>query len=286
MKIKCIVVDDEFLARTLLEDYIGKIPQLELTAKCSGAPEAMEVLQNEAVDLMFLDVQMPDLTGIDFMKTLKNKPVVIFTTAYPDYALDGYSLGVIDYLLKPISFERFFQSVNKAIEQINLLKRKESDESAGFIMIKSEHRIHKVNFENLTLHYENLFQTVIGLISNALKRAYLFEASLHDKRYVGNTRILTPYTFDKILKEIQNNKDELGMSYSLLRVSEDGKSLEQISNKIINNIRDNDYIGLSKKNKIYILLSNTSSDYANIVIDRLKKNGIKSFLLKEDIDYD
>ncbi len=149
MKIECIVVDDEFLARTLLEDYIGKTPQLELIAKCSGAPEAMEVLQNKAVDLMFLDVQMPDLTGIDFMKTLKNKPVVIFTTAYPDYALDGYSLGVIDYLLKPISFERFFQSVNKAIEQINLLKRKESDESAGFIMIKSEHRIHKVNFENI-----------------------------------------------------------------------------------------------------------------------------------------
>ena len=78
MKIKCIVVDDEHLARILLGKYISKLPQLELVAKCSGAPEAMEVLQNELIDLMFLDVQMPDLTGIDFLKSLKNKPVVIF----------------------------------------------------------------------------------------------------------------------------------------------------------------------------------------------------------------
>ena len=103
---------------------------------------------------------MPDLTGIDFLKSLKKKPVVIFTTAYPEYALDGYSLGVIDYLLKPISFERFFQSVNKAIEQINLLKRKQNDdEKAGFIMIKSEHRIHKVNFDNI-LYIEGLKEYV------------------------------------------------------------------------------------------------------------------------------
>ena len=159
MKIKCIVVDDEFLARTLLDDYISKMPQLELKAKCSGVPQAMEVLQNESIDLMFLDIQMPDLTGIDFLKSLKKKPVVIFTTAYPEYALDGYSLGVIDYLLKPISFERFFQSVNKAIDQINLLKRKQNDEKATFIMIKSEHRIHKVNFENI-LYIEGLKEYV------------------------------------------------------------------------------------------------------------------------------
>ena len=102
MKIKCIVIDDEILACALLEDYITKIPYLELISKCSSAPEAMQVMHKETIDLMFLDIQMPDLTGIDFLRSLKNSPIVIFTTAYPDYALDGYALDVIDYLLKPI----------------------------------------------------------------------------------------------------------------------------------------------------------------------------------------
>jgi len=89
MKIKCIIVDDEHLAIKLLEYHISKMPQLELVAKCLGAPEALAVLQNEDIDLMFIDIQMPDLTGIDFLKSLNKKPVVIFTTAYPEYALDG-----------------------------------------------------------------------------------------------------------------------------------------------------------------------------------------------------
>jgi two-component SAPR family response regulator len=89
MKIKCIIVDDEHLAIKLLEDHISKMPQLELVTKCSEAPEALAVLQNEDIDLMFIDIQMPDLTGINFLKSLNKKPVVIFTTAYPEYALDG-----------------------------------------------------------------------------------------------------------------------------------------------------------------------------------------------------
>ena len=113
--------------------------------------------------------------------------------------------------------------------------------------------VHKTAFENLTMHYENLFQTIIGLITNALKRAYFFEASLKDKRYVENTRILTSQTFEKILAEIRNNKEELGMSYTLLKVDRGEESLKEISDKAISGIRDNDYIGLSNDENIYIL---------------------------------
>ena len=160
MKIKCIIVDDEHLAIKLLEDYISKMPQLELVAKCSGAPEAMSIIQNQTIDLMFLDVQMPDLTGIDFLKSLNKKPVVIFTTAYPEYALDGYALDVIDYLLKPISFERFVMAVNKAISQVKLLKAQIPNTEKDFISLKAEHRIHKVHFDNI-LYIEGLKEYVI-----------------------------------------------------------------------------------------------------------------------------
>jgi two-component SAPR family response regulator len=138
MKIKCIIIDDEHLARKLLADYISKLPQLELIAKCTGVAQAMEVLQNKSVDLMFLDVQKPDISGMDFLKSLTIKPIVILTTAYPEYALDGYSLDVIDYLLKPISFERFVQSVNKASYQFNYISKQYSLSEKEYITIKSE----------------------------------------------------------------------------------------------------------------------------------------------------
>jgi len=144
--------------------------------------------------------------------------------------------------------------------------------------------IHGTAFENLTMHYENLFQTVVGLITNALKRAYFFEASLKDKRYIPNTRILTSFTFEKILKEIRNNKAELGMSYTLLRVGRNDKSLEEISGRTVQVIRDNDYVGTSDDGSIYILLSNTKNDYAGLVLDRLKKAEINASLVLEDFD--
>ena len=144
--------------------------------------------------------------------------------------------------------------------------------------------IHSTAFENLTMHYENLFQTVVGLITNALKRAYFFEASLKDKRYILNTRILTSFTFEKILKEIQNNKAGLGMSYTLLQVERNDKSLEEISERVVRVIRDNDYIGTSDDGSIYILLSNTKNDYAGLVLERLKKAEINASMVLEDFN--
>jgi hypothetical protein len=145
--------------------------------------------------------------------------------------------------------------------------------------------IHKVEFDNLTMHYENLFQTVIGLITNTLKRAYIFEASLRDKRYVEKTRVLTADTFESVLEEIRNNKEELGMSYSLLKVQNKDMGIDDLNDKIIQAIRDNDYIGMDKSDNLYILLSNTKENYAGIVIDRLEKKGIFTSLAKDNIDF-
>ena len=111
---KCIAVDDEPLALRIIEDFVQKIPYLELVATSSSAIEAGELLKKEPVDLMFLDINMPHLTGVDFVRMTDNLPLVIFTTAYPDYALTGYELNVVDYLLKPFSFDRFYKAVYKA----------------------------------------------------------------------------------------------------------------------------------------------------------------------------
>jgi Response regulator of the LytR/AlgR family len=113
MKLKCLIIDDEPLAQRVLEKYVSELSSLELKGKCSDAIEAMEVLQQESVDLIFLDINMPRLSGINFLKSYKNPPMVIITTAYTEYALESYELNVLDYLKKPFSFERFLQAVQK-----------------------------------------------------------------------------------------------------------------------------------------------------------------------------
>jgi two-component system, LytTR family, response regulator len=118
-----MIVDDEYLARQLLEGYVAKVPDLELVCVCESALQAIDALSNNKIDLLFLDVNMPELSGISFLKSLKHKPEVILTTAYSEHALDGYQLDVIEYLLKPIYFERFVQAVQKARDQIELKLR-------------------------------------------------------------------------------------------------------------------------------------------------------------------
>ena len=108
MKTRCLIVDDEPLAIQLLKSHVEQLPNLELVDTCDNALEAFAVLKSKAVDLLFLDIQMPMLTGVEFLKSLAQPPKVIFTTAYRDYAMEGYELNIVDYLLKPITFERFF----------------------------------------------------------------------------------------------------------------------------------------------------------------------------------
>ena len=159
-KIKCLVVDDEELARKLLETFIGRMPHLELAGSCKNPLEAMQSLQEQEVDLLFLDIQMPELTGIEFLKTMTNKPLVIFTTAYPEYALEGYQLDVIDYLLKPFGFDRFVQAVNKASELIRLKKaasqnipantpEEREEDQKDYLLVKSEHKVHKLFYKDI-----------------------------------------------------------------------------------------------------------------------------------------
>ena len=165
--INVIIVDDEPLAQDVLETYIEKIPDLTLVAKCSNAFEANEALKEHDVDLMFLDIQMPQLTGIDFMKTLSTPPLVIFTTAYPNYAIEGFELNALDYLLKPISVDRFMKAVNKAIEQIELQRKdtlgaaaKVEEIGPDYFFVKADKKLVKVKFADI-IYIEGLKDYVI-----------------------------------------------------------------------------------------------------------------------------
>jgi DNA-binding LytR/AlgR family response regulator len=121
-KITCLIVEDEPLAAEILEDYISQVPFLQLVSTCGDAIYALEVLQREKIELIFLDIHLPKLKGLDFIKTLNNPPKIIITSAYQDYALQGYELNVVDYLLKPIEFKRFINAVNKARQQMEIYR--------------------------------------------------------------------------------------------------------------------------------------------------------------------
>lgn len=164
--INVIIVDDEPLALDVLETYITKLPNLNLVTKCTNALEANNALKEHDIDLMFLDIQMPQLTGIDFLRSLSNPPLVIFTTAYANYAVEGFELNAIDYLLKPISLERFMKAVNKAEEQIELKKKDVTpsevivEEGADFIFVKADKKLVKVNYMDI-VYIEGLKDYVI-----------------------------------------------------------------------------------------------------------------------------
>ena len=167
--IHAIIVDDEPLAQDILETYLEKIPQIELVAKCDNAFEANEVLKTQDVDLMFLDINMPQLTGTDFLRSLQNPPVTIFTTAYPNYALDGFELNALDYLVKPISTERFLQACNRAIDQVELRQKAKAGEvedgGPGFFFVKADKKLVRVN-EDEIVYIEGLKDYVIIRMPN------------------------------------------------------------------------------------------------------------------------
>lgn len=160
--IRCLVVDDEPLALHIIEDYISKVPFLTLVKSTTNPIEALTMVQEGGVDLVFLDVQMPELTGIQFLKISNGKAKMILTTAYPQYALEGYELDVVDYLLKPIAFDRFFKAVQKAqaiirpsanstpvVEQVQPQQQPQNDFMSDFIFVKSEHKIQKVYLRDI-----------------------------------------------------------------------------------------------------------------------------------------
>ena len=215
MSIRCMVVDDEQLARTLLEEYVKKLPQLRLVAVCRNPLEAMEVLQEEEVELMFLDIQMPELTGVEFLKSMRVKPAVIFTTAYSEYALEGYQLDVIDYLVKPFSFERFVKAVDKASEMIRLKKLDKAGEAAqvkdDFIVVHADHKIYKIRLDDIR-YIEGLKEYVSYYTENkriiALESLKNLEEILPSDRFIRVHRsYIVPV--DKI-KIMEGNQLEIG----------------------------------------------------------------------------
>jgi two-component system LytT family response regulator len=168
MILKCIAVDDEPLALDIIEDYVAKIPFLELVKRTESAIEAMQMVQDGNIDLVFLDVQMPELTGIQFLKIAGNKANYILTTAYSQYALESYDLNVSDYLLKPIAFDRFYKAVEKVRNQVQkkdtpaaptiqplLAAKPQQDQIQDFIFVKTEHKIQKIELDDI-LYIEGL----------------------------------------------------------------------------------------------------------------------------------
>ena len=156
MNIKCMIVDDEPLAVRLLTHYVSRVHYLTLHTACLNAVEAVSLLEKESVDLLFLDIRMPDISGITLLKNLVNPPLVIFTTAYQEYALDGFDLNVMDYLLKPIEFARFMSSVNRSKEYLSITKQQVVHPAfADFIFVKSEFKIMKLMYSDI-LYLEGL----------------------------------------------------------------------------------------------------------------------------------
>ena len=161
MKINCLIIDDEPFARQGMEEYISDISFLNIVGKCENALKAHEALTVGNVDLMFLDIQMPRLTGLDFLKNLKNPPMAILTTAYPQYALESFALDVLDYLVKPIPFDRFLKAVNKAKELFDLKNKAQNEPivqnmlisaentEGGYFFVKNENKYEKIFFDDI-----------------------------------------------------------------------------------------------------------------------------------------
>ena len=140
MNIKCLIIDDEPSAQVILKNFIEDVSFLELYSTCNNAIEALKIIQNSNIDLLFLDIKMPKISGLTFYKSLQNPPKVIFTTAYPKYAVDGFEVNAVDFLLKPFSFERFLTSVNKVLTEKNTIEPIANHS----ILLKSNKTIHKI----------------------------------------------------------------------------------------------------------------------------------------------
>ncbi|MEJ1242191.1 LytTR family DNA-binding domain-containing protein [Chryseolinea sp. T2] len=224
MRCKCIIVDDEPPAVKILENYIRAVSQLEVVRTCKNAFEAMDVLSSQKVDLMFLDIHMPKLIGTDFVRTLSHRPKSIFTTAYKDFAIEAFDLDAIDYLLKPISFERFLKAVNKFshITSANLEVAQENSTS-GFVYFRSDRKMVKVFLDEIqyaesfkdyvVIHRDHepelRIKQTLNHVENMLPRNLFFR--IH-RSFIVSAKKITAFT----KKDVEIGKIELpiGKSYT------------------------------------------------------------------------
>ena len=238
----CIIVDDEPLARQGMEMNISQVSSLQLLGSFSNALAASDFIRKENVELMFLDINMPELNGLDFLKSLLDAPLVIFTTAYPQYALDSYELDALDYLVKPIRIERFLKAVNKAENHLRLLRNESNNNHVeriedDFVFIKADRKFFKIHFKDI-LYIEGLKDYVIIYTAdnkiitsmNVKTIAAQLPATIFarvSKSYIVNVRHIT--SFDNELVYIQNNEIPLGQSFKddFLKQYIDGKIVKR-----------------------------------------------------------
>lgn len=218
-KYNVLIVDDEFLARKLLSEYVSKVDFLQLIDTCSDATKAMEVINEEHIDILLLDIQMPDISGMEMLKLMNNKPAVILTTAYSEYAVDAFALGVVDYLLKPFDYARFLQAVNKAVNTIST--DTQSDSVNDYLMVKADYKLYKVNFDDLLFiegqHEYVTFHTKTKRIT-ALYSLKNLEDTLPKDRFVRTHKsfivsIKNIEDIDKVNVTVAGNKIPVGASY-------------------------------------------------------------------------
>jgi two-component system LytT family response regulator len=211
LSISCLIVEDEPLARNLITEYVRKVPYLNLVKACSGPLEAMEALRNTSVDLLFLDVQMPEITGISFLKSLQKKPLVILTTAYSEYALEGYELDITDYLLKPITFERFLKAVDKVNQRISsgttaTVEKPAAEVPSPFIFVKDGTKLVKIRWDDI-LYVEGLkdYVTIHTRTQKviSLQRLKVLEEQLPTDKFirVHNSYIVALDAIDSVHKD-------------------------------------------------------------------------------------
>jgi DNA-binding LytR/AlgR family response regulator len=227
MKTRCLIVDDEPLARELIKGYVAKLENFEIAAECSDAMKALNTLRAKPVDLMFMDIQMPQITGIEFLKTLKHPPKVIITTAYREYALDGFELDVVDYLLKPITFERFLKSVNKFYQmnqdEVQVVSGHGADKTTDefFIYVKENKKVIKIYLSEIKYieglsEYVQIYtdkrkvivKTSLTLMEEKLPTEQFLR--IH-KSYIISVSKIEAFTANTI--EIQNKELPIGRSY-------------------------------------------------------------------------
>ncbi len=224
----CLIVEDEILAQDLLKNYLSKIPGIELIGTCQTAMEALSFIKNENVDILLLDIQMPDLTGIELLRAIKQPPLTILITAYSEYALEGYELNVVDYLLKPVKFDRFFQAIAKVLERLNQKTPQkdaaipDTDTAADYIFVKSDYKAIKVKFDEI-LYIEGMQKYVKFKCKDTQITTLLSLTKLEDilptkdflriqKSFIANLNHIVGIEGNRL---VMSNTDKIPMSKSI-----------------------------------------------------------------------
>ena len=218
----CIILEDEIPAQNILKNYLSKLPNLELKGIFKAAIEANSFLNNNTVDVLFLDINLPDISGLDFIKTIKNPPAIIMTTAYPDYAVSSFELDtIVDYLVKPFSFERFLKAINKANDRIEIPKSSSVEKNEEILFLNVDKTLHKIVLDDIL--YLESDRNYITVVTKSQKLSYIdslknWVVKLPEKQFiqVHKSYIINRNFVDKLSGNeiyVQGNRIPIGRTY-------------------------------------------------------------------------